>query len=572
MQLANLLFYCSYGAVVLLMFIGARHRSDRVVHSIYWRISLGLMTLSSFAFVFAGLTPIIFLSIANVGLVFAGIAIVLFIRSWGGTNKELKPQYFWIAYLACIIIYEFIRVNFSFGFRVYLMTGLVSGISLLGLVETMLASREDKRLQFNILKIAFVLQFVLLVVRALNTNFGASIATVYQEDVLSATLRCMALGSTLLVFISINNILFENLLGLERKKSIEAELKMLSSLNALAMARDNETGAHIVRTQEYVRCLANRIRQQGDYVEELSDDVIENIHKAAPLHDVGKVGIPDGILYKQGSLTKEEWGVMKTHTLIGENVLASSKSQLPNRLGMDVIDVAIEIAGAHHEQWDGGGYPRGLKGNQIPLSARIMSLADMYDALISERVYKSGWEHEEAVKEILSKRGTHFDPIVVEAFAAERDRFQIIAQRHRDLMGEEKPFVDSIETFDHKLRRSEEKFEFLFEHSPIGMAMVDYLTGDFVEANASLLNSTQYTKEEFLKLSFWDITPSEYQPQEDQQLEDLRTKGSFGPNRKEYIRKDGTRFPILIRGFIITDVDSRKLVWGIIEDLSGYSQ
>ena len=452
------------------------------------------------------------------------------------------------------------------------MTGLVSGISLLGLVETMLASREDKRLQFNILKIAFVLQFVLLVVRALNTNFGASIATVYQEDVLSATLRCMALGSTLLVFISINNILFENLLGLERKKSIEAELKMLSSLNALAMARDNETGAHIVRTQEYVRCLANRIRQQGDYVEELSDDVIENIHKAAPLHDVGKVGIPDGILYKQGSLTKEEWGVMKTHTLIGENVLASSKSQLPNRLGMDVIDVAIEIAGAHHEQWDGGGYPRGLKGNQIPLSARIMSLADMYDALISERVYKSGWEHEEAVKEILSKRGTHFDPIVVEAFAAERDRFQIIAQRHRDLMGEEKPFVDSIETFDHKLRRSEEKFEFLFEHSPIGMAMVDYLTGDFVEANASLLNSTQYTKEEFLKLSFWDITPSEYQPQEDQQLEDLRTKGSFGPNRKEYIRKDGTRFPILIRGFIITDVDSRKLVWGIIEDLSGYSQ
>lgn len=568
MKLANLLFYCSFGAVVLLMFIGAQRRSDKVARSKYWPISLGLITLASFTFVLAGLTPIVFLSIANVSMIFSGIAVVLFIRSWDAKNQELKLQYFWIIFFVCIVVYEFLRVYFSFSFRVYLITSVVGAISLFGLVETMLVSGGDKRLQFTVLKVAFLLQFALLIVRALNINVGTSIANVYQEEALSATLRCMAMGSTLLIYISINNILFENLLGLERKKSIDAELKMLSSLNALAMARDNETGAHIVRTQEYVRCLANRIRNQGDYVAELSDDVIDNIHKAAPLHDVGKVGIPDGILYKQGALTKEEWGVMKTHTLIGENVLASAKSQLPNKLGMDVIDVAIEIAGSHHEQWDGGGYPRGLKGNQIPLSARIMALADMYDALISERVYKSGWEHEEAVNEILSKRGTHFDPVVVEAFAAERDRFQIIAQRHRDLMGEEKPFVDSIETFDHKLRRSEEKFEFLFEHSPIGMAMVDFLTGDFVEVNTSLLNSTQYTKEEFLKLSFWDITPPEYQPQEEQQLEDLKTKGSFGPNRKEYIRKDGTRFPILIRGFIITDVDSRQLVWGIIEDLS----
>ncbi|BDT77333.1 hypothetical protein PKF023_11360 [Polynucleobacter yangtzensis] len=568
MQLVNLLFYCSFGVVVLLMFIGAQRRSDKVARSKYWPISLGLITLASFTFVLAGLTPIVFLSIANVSMIFSGIAVVLFIRSWDVKNQELKLQYFWIIFFVCIVVYEFLRVYFSFSFRVYLITSVVGAISLLGLVETMLVSGGDKRFQFNVLKVAFILQFILLLVRAFNINVGTSIASVYQEEVLSATLRFMAMGSTLIIFISINNILFENLVGLERKKSIDAELKMLSSLNALAMARDNETGAHIVRTQEYVRCLANRIRNQGDYVAELSDDVIDNIHKAAPLHDVGKVGIPDGILYKQGSLTKEEWGVMKTHTLIGENVLASAKSQLPDKLGMDVIDVAIEIAGAHHEQWDGGGYPRGLKGNQIPLSARIMALADMYDALISERVYKSGWEHEEAVNEILSKRGTHFDPVVVEAFAAERDRFQIIAQRHRDLMGEEKPFVDSIETFDHKLRRSEEKFEFLFEHSPIGMAMVDFLTGDFVEVNTSLLNSTQYTKEEFLKLSFWDITPPEYQPQEEQQLEDLKTKGSFGPNRKEYIRKDGTRFPILIRGFIITDVDSRQLVWGIIEDLS----
>ncbi len=571
MQLASLLFYLSFGTIILLMFVGIQKRSDTVIRSAYWPISLGLTALASFAFVLGSIIPIAFLSIANVSLVFSGVAVFLFIRSLDETNKKLKLQYFWIAYFICLIAYEPLRIYASFSFRVYLVTALVGGISLLGLVETILVSTNSKRLQFNVLKTAFVLQFALLAIRALNTSHVLTITTVYQEEVFSATLRCMALGSSLLIFLSINNILFETLLGQERKKALDSELKMLSSLNALAMARDNETGAHIVRTQEYVRCLANRIKDQGNYVEELSEEEIENMHKAAPLHDVGKVGIPDGILYKQGPLTKEEWGVMKTHTLIGVTVLASAKSQLPNILGRDVIDIAIEIAGAHHEQWDGGGYPRGLKGDQIPLSARIMSLADMYDALISERVYKSGWDHDKAVAEILSRRGTHFDPVVVEAFSAERDRFQIIAQRHRDLLGEEKPFTESIASAEHKLRQSEEKFEFLFEHSPIGMAMVDYLTGDFIEVNQSLLGSTQYSKEEFLKLSFWDITPPEYEAQEKAQMEDLSTKGSFGPNIKEYIRKDGTRFPISIRGFIISDVDSRKLVWGIIEDLSNHS-
>jgi PAS domain S-box-containing protein len=447
---------------------------------------------------------------------------------------------------------------------------LVGSLSLLGLVETLLTPREGGRLQYTVLKIAFILQFLILAFRALNTTYVLTITTVYQEEIFSAALRCMALGSVLLIFVSVHNILFERLLRLERKKAVDSESKMLASLNALALARDNETGAHIVRTQEYVKCLSNRLRMQGDYVDELTPDVIENLHKAAPLHDIGKVGIPDSILYKSGPLTKEEWGVMKTHALIGESVLTSARSQLPNVLSIDVIDIAIEIAGAHHEQWDGGGYPRGLMGQAIPISARIMALADMYDALISDRAYKTGWSHEKAVAEILSKRGTHFDPAVVEAFASERDRFQIIAQRHRDLAGDNRHLSApiAIDTSEQKLRRSEEKFEFLFKHSPIGMAMIDHMTGEFVEVNDSLLDSTQYTKAEFLELSFWDITPTEYQSQEESQLDDLNQKGAFGPNRKEYIRKDGTRFPILIRGFALTDVDGRKLVWGIIEDLS----
>ncbi|MBU3593703.1 HD domain-containing protein [Polynucleobacter sp. 71A-WALBACH] len=571
MALANQLFYFSFAAVMLVMFIGVIKRTDTLKQSVYLSISLGLTALAGFGFALAGITPVFLLSLGNTGLVFSGLAVILFIRSWDPDNKDVDPRYFWFAFFIFLIGYEFLRIFASFSFRVYLMTGLVGALSLMGLVETFLAPKEGKRLQFNILKIAFIVQFLLLVIRALNTTYGLTISTVFQEEVFAATLRMMAMGSVLLIFLSINNILFERLLGHERKKAIDSELKMLSSLNALALARDNETGAHIVRTQEYVKCLARRLRSQGDYEEALSDEDINLMHKAAPLHDIGKVGIPDGILYKKGALTSEEWGVMKTHAYIGENILTSAKAQLPDIVGRDVIDVAIEIAAAHHEQWDGGGYPRGLKGAEIPLSARIMALADMYDALISERVYKSGWSHDEAVAEILRKRGTHFDPVVVEAFATERDRFQAIAQRHRDLAGESRVFSEAVDTFERKLHRSEEKFEFLFKCSPIGMAMVDYLTGKFVEVNDALLAYTKYSKEEFLKLSFWDITPGEYQNQEEAQLEDLRKKGSFGPNRKEYIRKDGTRFPISIRGFILTDVDSRKLVWGIIEDLSPHS-
>ena len=345
---------------------------------------------------------------------------------------------------------------------------------------------------------------------------------------------------------------------------------MLSSLNALAQARDNETGAHIVRTQAYARRIAWRLRQQGDYVDQLSDRAIDRIHGAAPLHDIGKVGIPDSILYKDGPLSKEEWSIMKSHALIGETVLESAKSQLPNDGAHedDVIDVAIKIAGEHHEQWDGGGYPRGLAGASISLPARIMSIVDMYDALISKRVYKEEWTHDDAVNEIVAKKGSHFDPLIVQAFVLEQDHFKEIAQRHKDEGVQYQSFRTAPHTVEQKLRHSEERFEFLFKHSPIGMAMVDHATGDFVEVNEALLHYTQYSKDEFLNLSFWDITPKEYEKQEQEQMEDLNRVGSFGPNYKEYIRKDGSRFPISIRGFILSDVDGRKLVWGIIEDLS----
>jgi MFS family permease len=215
-----------------------------------------------------------------------------------------------------------------------------------------------------------------------------------------------------------------------KKKAEQSELQLLSSLNALAKARDDETGNHIIRTQNYVRALALRLRINGHYLNQLSDESIDLIVKATPLHDIGKIGIPDGILKKNGPLTDEEWVTMKTHTTIGESVLNTLEKNANDE--EDVIVKAIRIAGGHHEKWDGSGYPRGLRGDNIPLEARIMSLADMYDALVSKRVYKDAWSHEQATHEILSKRGSQFDPAIVDAFIAEQTRFQEIAKTYRD--------------------------------------------------------------------------------------------------------------------------------------------
>lgn len=218
------------------------------------------------------------------------------------------------------------------------------------------------------------------------------------------------------------------------QKAMDREEQMMASLNALALARDNETGNHIVRTQYYVKALADRLIADGHYPDEMNSRIASLLFKAAPLHDIGKIGIPDHVLLKPGPLTDAEWEIMKTHTTIGESVLLSAEQQTMREDGSmdDVVMVAVQIAGCHHEKWDGTGYPRGLAGRSIPLSARIMSIADMYDALISERVYKESWTHEQAVQEIVSKSGSNFDPALVQAFIAEKEKFQSIAEKFKD--------------------------------------------------------------------------------------------------------------------------------------------
>ena len=202
------------------------------------------------------------------------------------------------------------------------------------------------------------------------------------------------------------------------------------AMSSMAETRDNETGNHILRTQRYVRRLAEALRPHPRFADQLGDAYIQLLFKSAPLHDIGKVGVPDHILLKPGRLTPEEFERMKTHTTIGYESIVRAEKALGTEL--DFLRVAKEIALSHHEKWDGSGYPAGLVGDAIPVSARLMALADVYDALISKRVYKAAMSHEAAMDIMRQGRGTHFDPDVFDAFIAIEEDFRAIARSYAD--------------------------------------------------------------------------------------------------------------------------------------------
>jgi response regulator RpfG family c-di-GMP phosphodiesterase len=201
------------------------------------------------------------------------------------------------------------------------------------------------------------------------------------------------------------------------------------TLASLAETRDNETGAHILRTQRYVRALAQHLSDQPRYTDVLDEETIDLLYKSAPLHDIGKVGIPDDILLKPGKLTDEEFVIMKTHASLGADALKIAEESLGSN---SFLNLAREIALTHHEKWDGSGYPSGLKGDEIPLSGRLMAVADVYDALISKRIYKPAFSHDKAMGILREGRGGHFDPDVVDALNAIEDQFVEIAETYSD--------------------------------------------------------------------------------------------------------------------------------------------
>jgi putative two-component system response regulator len=208
----------------------------------------------------------------------------------------------------------------------------------------------------------------------------------------------------------------------------ENELIQAVSIRALAHlaeTRDNETGNHIQRTQGYVRLLATRLAQHPRFTARIDHNYIELLVRSAPLHDIGKVGIPDAILQKPGKLSPEEWEIMKTHTLLGSEAITLAERDIDARV--EFLGPAKEIARWHHERWDGGGYPDGLAGEAIPLSARIMALADVFDALISKRVYKEAIPFAQVREIIGEQRGRQFDPDITDAFITGCAEFEAIA-------------------------------------------------------------------------------------------------------------------------------------------------
>ena len=202
------------------------------------------------------------------------------------------------------------------------------------------------------------------------------------------------------------------------------------ALASLAETRDNETGGHIKRTQHYVRLLAEGLSRHPRFKDHLTDKTIDLYFKTAPLHDIGKVGIPDHILLKPGRLTAEEFEIMKGHTRIGRNAILNAEKLL--KAPAPFLFYAREMAFTHHEKWDGTGYPMKISGDHIPVSGRIMAVADVYDALITKRVYKPAFPHEDAVNIIKEESGKHFDPDVVDVFLDVAGRFNETAGLYRD--------------------------------------------------------------------------------------------------------------------------------------------
>ncbi|MFZ6862633.1 response regulator [Undibacterium sp. Ji67W] len=213
------------------------------------------------------------------------------------------------------------------------------------------------------------------------------------------------------------------------------ELESLQDVTILIMAslaetRDNETGNHILRTQRYVRVLAETLRLHPRFSAFLTPENIELLFKSAPLHDIGKVGIPDKILLKPGRFEPHEMEIMKTHTTLGRVSIEVAEQRLGRTFPF--LQFAKEIAYSHQEKWDGSGYPEGLIGDAIPISARLMAVADVYDALVCKRVYKDGMTHESAAAIMIEGRGSHFDPDILDAFVSKQAEFREIAERYSD--------------------------------------------------------------------------------------------------------------------------------------------
>jgi putative two-component system response regulator len=231
-------------------------------------------------------------------------------------------------------------------------------------------------------------------------------------------------------FLTEQNRHLEHMVDERTRQVMRMQEATILAMASLAETRDNETGNHIRRTQAYVAALARQLRDHPRFCALLTEENIALLFKSAPLHDIGKVGVPDRILLKPGKLDAEEFEIMKLHTVYGRDAILAVEKHLGGSDGF--LTFAREIAYSHQEKWDGSGYPQGLEGDAIPMSARLMAVADVYDALISRRVYKPAFSHDESVRIMREGRGSHFDPDILDAFLQIEETFRTIAQQYSD--------------------------------------------------------------------------------------------------------------------------------------------
>ena len=225
------------------------------------------------------------------------------------------------------------------------------------------------------------------------------------------------------------NLELQNRVSKQVSEITAAQRATIFAMAKLAESRDPETGEHLLMLREYVKIICRQLCLLPKYVMMKDDNYIENVCAASPLHDIGKVGIPDSILLKPGKYTEEEFNAMKAHTCIGAETLREVDRLHP---GNDFVHIGIEIAESHHERWDGTGYPHGLVGENIPLVGRILALSDVYDALTSKRCYKEAYSHARSFKIIVDGRGKHFDPDVVDSFVKAEKDFVSIRELYDD--------------------------------------------------------------------------------------------------------------------------------------------
>ncbi|MBN1652261.1 MAG: response regulator [Deltaproteobacteria bacterium] len=251
----------------------------------------------------------------------------------------------------------------------------------------------------------------------------------FQEQEVLARVKTHMRLRQLQVELMSHNLHLEQRIEEQVKVVTASQMATIFAIAKLAEARDDDTGQHIERVQTFVRMLAERMREMGVYRTQLTPAFIEHLYQTASLHDIGKVGTPDAILLKPGKLNAEEFSEMKKHCVLGGNTLTAVLQRHPDN---QFLRMGVDVARSHHEKWDGSGYPDGLKGAAIPLAARIVTLADFYDALTSKRCYRPAFDHHETCRLIQEGSGNHFDPHVVTAFKSHQNEFERIRREMQD--------------------------------------------------------------------------------------------------------------------------------------------